>query len=301
MNKCLNCGQPVKNKYCNTTCQNKHQKVGLKLKPESIKKRSESVKNKWKIFKVHCHKCNKEFEIKEFDTISPKKEYYYCSRSCANSRKQKNETKNKISDSLIKNKFGKFFIDNLDVNLQKNILNLRNDKLTYDEIYIRIDKKITKENVRLLCNKNGLSYVNRLDDSEKDNIRKLYKEFENIKKIARITGYTKDTIRKYIIIPSKLTDSEKKKNSSKSVVNWRKDKKRKLIEYKGGKCEVCGYDKCMRSLDFHHLDPNEKEFAIGSGDCKCWDKIKIELDKCILVCKNCHGEIHYDIEKNKVH
>ena len=71
-------------------------------------------------------------------------------------------------------------------------------------------------------------------------------------------------------------------------------RKKKAVEYKGGKCEMCGYDKCLGSLAFHHRDSNEKDPRWHNM--RNWDleKIKPELDKCILVCHNCHGEIHYE-------
>lgn len=65
----------------------------------------------------------------------------------------------------------------------------------------------------------------------------------------------------------------------------------KSLEYKGFKCEICGYDKCIAALEFHH--PYEKDFGISSkGYTRAWEKVKLELDKCILVCSNCHREIH---------
>ena len=68
------------------------------------------------------------------------------------------------------------------------------------------------------------------------------------------------------------------------------------VEYKGGCCEKCGYKKYIGALEFHHLDPNEKDFGIADkGFIRSWDKIKKELDKCILVCSNCHKEIHNEI------
>lgn len=76
--------------------------------------------------------------------------------------------------------------------------------------------------------------------------------------------------------------------------NSRKKLKEKLVEYKGGKCERCGYDKCITALEFHHLDPREKDFGIGSKDVLSFEKCKKEVDKCILVCANCHREIHYE-------
>jgi len=67
------------------------------------------------------------------------------------------------------------------------------------------------------------------------------------------------------------------------------------IEYKGGKCERCGYDRCSDALEFHHCDKQEKDFSISSkGYTRSWARVKQELDKCILVCANCHREIHAD-------
>ena len=77
-----------------------------------------------------------------------------------------------------------------------------------------------------------------------------------------------------------------------AVTLWRIRLKEKAVAYKGGQCCLCGYSKCIKSLDFHHKDPNEKDFGIGTGFTRSWEKVKAELDKCILVCRNCHGEIH---------
>jgi len=67
--------------------------------------------------------------------------------------------------------------------------------------------------------------------------------------------------------------------------------KREAVDYKGGKCVSCGYSKNMRNLHFHHLDKSKKDFTISQVHCKSLERIKSELDKCILVCSNCHGEI----------
>ncbi len=83
-----------------------------------------------------------------------------------------------------------------------------------------------------------------------------------------------------------------------AVDKRRKTLKIKAIEYKGGKCqnESCGYSKCPDAMEFHHLDPSEKDFSISkTGVTRGWDKVKCELDKCILLCSNCHREIHYNI------
>ena len=76
-----------------------------------------------------------------------------------------------------------------------------------------------------------------------------------------------------------------------SVIKTRKKLKSQAVRYKGGKCVMCGYYKYQGALEFHHLNPNEKDFAFGDKVLS-WSKMKIELDKCILVCSNCHKEIH---------
>lgn len=69
--------------------------------------------------------------------------------------------------------------------------------------------------------------------------------------------------------------------------------KQKCISYKGGKCEVCGYSKSSWALEFHHKNSTEKDFSISSVKMKSFDDIIFkELDKCNLLCSNCHREQH---------
>lgn len=101
---------------------------------------------------------------------------------------------------------------------------------------------------------------------------------------------------KYIYV-----ESEKRyrcvKCRSESVKKRRDTIKKTLVEYKGGKCEICGYNKCIGALEFHHLDCKEKDFGISAkGYTRSIEINKKEVDKCILVCANCHREIH---EKDK--
>ena len=63
------------------------------------------------------------------------------------------------------------------------------------------------------------------------------------------------------------------------------------VAYKGGKCEICGYQKCLGALEFHHPDPMNKEFNI-SDRIISFEVIQAELDKCHLLCANCHREVH---------
>ena len=64
------------------------------------------------------------------------------------------------------------------------------------------------------------------------------------------------------------------------------------VLYMGGKCQKCGYNKCEEALVFHHLDPSKKDFGIGRNYNKKWETIKNELDKCAMLCSNCHSEEH---------
>ena len=70
--------------------------------------------------------------------------------------------------------------------------------------------------------------------------------------------------------------------------------KQMAIEYKGGKCSCCGYDRCSMALEFHHTDPSQKDFSLSQdGHTISWSKVKTELDKCVMLCANCHREEHF--------
>jgi len=71
-------------------------------------------------------------------------------------------------------------------------------------------------------------------------------------------------------------------------------RKMEALAYKGGKCEECGYSKCAGSLHFHHRDPTQKDPEWNKLRALPLEKIKSELDKCVLLCANCHGEHHWD-------
>lgn len=78
-----------------------------------------------------------------------------------------------------------------------------------------------------------------------------------------------------------------------AVTLYRQRVKARAIAYKGGKCINCGYNKSVRALNFHHLDASTKSFSISmQGMCKAWATVKAELDKCVLLCSNCHMEVH---------
>jgi len=93
-----------------------------------------------------------------------------------------------------------------------------------------------------------------------------------------------------------------------NVGRWKSNKKI-FLEYKGvNVCEKCGYNECNASLDFHHINQNEKDFMLGDVSLRYSNiedltyKISNEIDKCVVLCKNCHILEHSDVEffeKNK--
>ena len=72
----------------------------------------------------------------------------------------------------------------------------------------------------------------------------------------------------------------------------REKKKALMVKEHGGKCQRCGYKKCLRALQFHHIDPIKKDFHFSQGKDLKLSSIKKELEKCELLCANCHAEEH---------
>lgn len=81
---------------------------------------------------------------------------------------------------------------------------------------------------------------------------------------------------------------------NKKSITRRRSHKSRAVELLGGKCSICSYNKYIGALEFHHTDPTQKDMTVaGSG--KKWETIKKEVEKCILVCANCHRELHYKL------
>lgn len=84
------------------------------------------------------------------------------------------------------------------------------------------------------------------------------------------------------------------------VAEHRRIFKVRCVDYKGGRCSRCGYNKYPAALEFHHRDPRQKDFHMGAGRTMSWEKAVVELDKCDLVCSNCHKEVHEDLRQATV-
>ncbi len=178
--------------------------------------------------------------------------------------------------------------------MKEKILKLVENGLTYKEIRNELGCSLSTISYHCKNNKIESKHSNKkLSDETIIEIKKLYEILKSSLKVAEKLNLSKSTVLKYIEVKEKLSDTEVKNNRSKGVIYWRVKVKKKLVEYKGGKCEICDYNKCIGALEFHHKNPNEKDFTIG-GKSWSFDKLKKEVDKCILVCSNCHKEIHFN-------
>jgi len=96
--------------------------------------------------------------------------------------------------------------------------------------------------------------------------------------------------------PRRLTTYPSKGNYA-DVKKFRLNKKRKCVDFLGGKCEICGYNKYFQVLEFHHKDPTQKDFGISTKGAWGFERVKVELLKCALLCANCHRELHLGFTK----
>lgn len=169
------------------------------------------------------------------------------------------------------------------------VIQLRREGYTYAQIVE--ETGISKGSVSSIVRNAGLAApaAVELTDELIDKIQQRYNEIGNIKIVAKEFHISYSRLSKI----DRLVRTKVKTNYD-SVKDSRHKKKVELVAYKGGKCEICGYSKCIQALEFHHLNPEEKDFNISSSS-KSLNELKKEIDKCILVCANCHREIHANI------
>ena len=87
--------------------------------------------------------------------------------------------------------------------------------------------------------------------------------------------------------------SDRRQYHIRAVHKRRRKIRQMAVEYKGGHCELCGYDRCIDALEFHHNDLAKKKFGISDkGYTRSWKRVMEELDKCMMICANCHRELH---------
>ena len=145
----------------------------------------------------------------------------------------------------------------------------------------------------------------------KEEIIQVLSEEWNIKPAADKLGVGYSTLRKYIKEYGIDHNSRKKQDrsalfnrtkwQSEKVTEFRRKRKLDSLEYLGGmKCNRCGYNKPIPAVySFHHIDPSTKDpnFSKMKSNGTKWEDVKAELDKCIVLCHNCHAEVHWEHEK----
>lgn len=118
----------------------------------------------------------------------------------------------------------------------------------------------------------------------KCNLTKLLCEFGNRRGKIGNSGYCKECM----------------KVSIHNMHSKQREFKERCVVYKGSECQYCGYKKCIGALEFHHIDPKQKDFSISKRKlCRDFEEIKTELDKCLLLCANCHREEHHKMRQLK--
>ena len=127
----------------------------------------------------------------------------------------------------------------------------------------------------------------------KEKILELHKQGKTYREIATILGCVKSNVAFHC---SKQVRRKQyiRQNQTRQL------EKKTLVNRMGGACIKCGYNKCLSALEFHHLEPTEKEFSISQVRNLSEARIEKELKKCILVCANCHREIHENDAKDRI-
>ena len=119
----------------------------------------------------------------------------------------------------------------------------------------------------------------------KDRILALRKQGLSYREIEHKLGCAKSTISYFINETTKVKKEKYRRDR-------RQNTSRELKESRGGKCESCGFDKSLPALDWHHVNPAEKDFTISARRGINIEALREEIKKCVLVCKNCHAMIH---------
>jgi hypothetical protein len=130
----------------------------------------------------------------------------------------------------------------------------------------------------------------RLSDEDKTKIEEMLLSGCSSKEVRKETGISFSTIKKFRNPENHNAYLEKRKNYIKN-----RDISGHFKTKRGNKCELCGYERHPKCLDFHHIDPSKKLFEISKSYMRPMPVIEEEASKCILVCKNCHALIHAGI------
>jgi hypothetical protein len=177
--------------------------------------------------------------------------------------------------------------------------------MDYSTLKSLVDSKMSIREISKITNKGSTTIRYWLKKYDLKTENKSFKEGYVLNPILKVDGRPVQYCSKCSILLTEETGywrsskkiwqaNCKKCHNKYSVERWQNNKKR-AVEYKGGKCERCGYDKCVDALEFHHINPTQKDKNFVNIKIRKWETQKNELDKCICVCANCHREIHAEL------
>jgi transposase len=154
--------------------------------------------------------------------------------------------------------------------------------LTYREIAARVDRSVST--VRYWMTEHGLANPRRFGREEIE--RAVAEGRRTVVRDCRRHGETE-----YALVGSERRPRCKKCRAE-AVARRRRRVKEILVQEAGGKCELCGYSRSLCALEFHHRDPSQKAFGIAyRGITRGIDEVRREVQKCVLLCANCHAEV----------
>jgi predicted transcriptional regulator len=177
------------------------------------------------------------------------------------------------------------------------IIKLRNEGLSYNSICKELN--CSKATVSYHCRKHNINDIGlrrlKLTSVEIEKLKDYYKTHTGTQCMVKF-NLSRSTVKRYVDNKHiKLSEEELNDKNYKRVKSVRQRNKKRAVEYKGSVCVECGYNKCIWALEFHHIDPDEKDFSFSQYSSHSWEKIEKEIDKCLLLCANCHRELHYDL------
>jgi len=129
--------------------------------------------------------------------------------------------------------------------------------------------------------------------SKRQSVSKKLSEYYHKKRQAKL--YHLDRYRNDPEYKTRKLQQAKDNRNPTTYRERRLAKKSKAIKLLGGKCSICDYDKCQASLDFHHIKGSEKKRINFAS---AWPKILKEIRQCVLLCANCHRELHFTENDN---
>lgn len=203
------------------------------------------------------------------------------------------------------------------------------EDLSLAEIGRRVDRH--ESTVAYWVEKHGLRAANRAKHAAKggidrDRLAEMVESGLSVSEIAAAVGLSKTTVRHWLREHGLKTQRTSRRTASsagqlwielhcpkhgltmfrlrtqggyrctkcraEAVVQRRRRIKRLLVDEAGGSCGLCGYRRCVSALEFHHVDPAEKSFALSHrGVARSLAKARAEASKCVLLCANCHAEV----------